>query len=423
MKIVHIADIHGDDKYYDEMVKGCDFIIRKIDELNPCPVLTTIAGDIFDDREIKLDSKTCKYLIEWVDDLSSYSPVAIVRGTPKHEGTASEAFMKEGLVGYRVFTASTPIQLFIFNDKEIYPGDDHLPNREPIAIASMIPTPTKKFMQGTNDEIAIALNGLFAGFGAEAAKFNCPHIIIGHFSVRGAAISDTQVMIGRDIEISKAQLQMARYDLCCLGHIHLAQDMGSNIFYSGDIFQKNYGEAGQDKGFYIHTLDKPRGSLEPVVDRYALESEFIKTPTRKLVNIKQDFTIGDESFDLESITATPGDDIKGAHIKVSLSAFQDESVKFNKDQIIEHLKMAGAADVQVNIAHIPREITRSENILDLNYLADKITENARIKDEKVPEGVTEIAFDMETFSREEMLERVTNGCYKRTDPGSVTNGG
>ena len=50
---------------------------------------------------------------------------------------------------------------------------------------------------------AAAMSGIFAGFGAKSAEFDCPHIAAGHISMGGAYISETQTLIGVDIEITK----------------------------------------------------------------------------------------------------------------------------------------------------------------------------------------------------------------------------
>ena len=62
----------------------------------------------------------------------------------------------------------------------------------------------------------MAMNGVFCGLGIKAKAFDCPHVLVGHFNVRGARISDTQQLIGVDIEIFK-ETQMREALLVALG--------------------------------------------------------------------------------------------------------------------------------------------------------------------------------------------------------------
>jgi exonuclease SbcD len=387
MKLLHFSDIHARDNDIDEIEKCLNAIVQA--GWNHSPDLIVCAGDVFDSQNVKLDSKAAKLIFNVFTQLADIAPVAVVIGTPSHDGTAAEV-LEHVKAQHQVRVSKRPEQFLLvrrnngtsFIDDPMLSEDDGI-----MAIISMVPTPTKQFfnsasdIKGSDNEIAQAMGGMFAGFGARAAGFpGVPHIMVGHFQVGGAFISETQQLAGLDIEISTEQIGYSAATLCLLGHIHKSQQIGDNIFYSGSIYRKDFGEL-DPKGFYIHEIDMAG----------AVTSRFKETPTRKLIKISKDFTSRnhiEEANELIEIASNDYDDIDGAFIRVELKCYQDEAGKLDKAAITAIFD--GAADVDIRIIRIirvPRENVRSAHILKLVTLRDKILEMARLKSELVPDSV------------------------------------
>lgn len=73
-------------------------------------------------------------------------------------------------------------------------------------------------------------------------------ILIGHFPVKETMYSKTICKQG----ILKEELKNLGFDYIMLGHHHLKQGLGIPFsFYVGSPFQKDFGEIGEDHGFYI----------------------------------------------------------------------------------------------------------------------------------------------------------------------------
>jgi exonuclease SbcD len=412
MRIFHTADIHASEANIQEVKKCCDFTLQKA--ITEKPDLVIIAGDVFDSRDIKLDTQACKYIFQFVNKLSEVAPVCVVTGTPKHEGFATENLIFASSFEHNIIVSTGPEQLFLWDGQLYHNPTDCLEGLsfKFDAVISMLPTPTKQFMQGTDDQISQALTPIFAGFGATASEYNCPHIGVYHGTIRGATACNGQSMIGRDIEISREQIALANFDILCCGHIHLHQEIDYYIFFSGSLFGTNYGET-DTKGFYIHEISKgePFGSAKTI----RLKHTFIETPSRKIVNLKHDFT--DDFSDLDALPVPSElDDLRGADIKVSLKVWQDEATAISKEEIEKFYKNAGASEVKVDIKYIPREVVRSERMSQLETLADKFAEQAKLKSEILPEGITEIAADLETLSEDQIYEKVTIGYTYGADP-------
>ena len=253
MKILHCADLHIREKDVEE-IDGClSMIVRTARDERVD--LAVIAGDIFDSRDIKLDSRSALMAIAFVSALADICPVAIVLGTPSHDGKAPEILrFARGIFPIRVAAAPEQVYLYegAFRDGDMQDG-------RPQAALTLIPQPTKQFFPTASDirtgdqEIGQALTGLFAGFGAQAAGHHGPHILVYHGGISGAKLSTGQTLTGQDIEVSVDQLNLAGADLNLTGHIHLPQQLGERTFYSGSVYMNNWGE-NHKHGFYLHEV-------------------------------------------------------------------------------------------------------------------------------------------------------------------------
>lgn len=376
-KILHTADWHIRDKDIDEIEKCLEYVLKLAYRERPSLIIHS--GDVFDSRNVKLDSMSAKLAFRVFSELTDLAPVVVVTGTPSHDGEATEALQFIN-AKHSIWVSKKPEQLYLIDGVLIDECEE-----PPEAVLSMIPQPSKQYfstdsdIKGSDAEIASAMSGIFAGFGAQASQHNAPHIVVGHFQVGGAMISETQQLVGVDIEISKDQIALANADLAALGHIHKSQQLGNNIFYSGSITSLTFGEL-DPKGFYIHQLD----------GKNLVGSRFELTPSRKLAQIKEDLTFEGaiDELDISLYGSIPDPEkIKDSILKVEFKAYQDEAEKLDKEAIAEFYLSAGAKEVDVSIIRVPRENVRSERILKLTTLREKLIEQARLKDETVPEPV------------------------------------
>ncbi|MBC2712893.1 MAG: metallophosphoesterase [Desulfosarcina sp.] len=400
MKILHTADFHIKDSSIDEGIKCLDFLVdwaRK-----ESPDLIIIAGDLTHRNDVKWDSKTARVIILTVAELADIAPVFIVKGTPYHDGDIPE--MLDRIRSKHSIVVSLYPEQCILSPKSsgglnILPVDSSK-NVTVSAIISMVPCPTKAFLESQtsfemrecDNMIENGMGQILAAFGRTAAAIPAPHILIGHWTVGGAFISEKQQMIGRDIEISQGQIQLADANLVCLGHIHKAQKIGQNIFYPGSLYSLTAGEL-DPKGFYIHELG----------DHGLLQSEFIKAPATRRLILDADFTNGDRLADLESILHTfSTGDIHGSIIHARFRIWEDETAKLDVEQIKQNFE--GAVEVVVDVVRVPRANVRSKNYFRLNTLREKIEEQAKIKDEVLPAGIPDKVESLESMEPDKIFE-------------------
>jgi exonuclease SbcD len=405
LKAIHTADFHINNQNIDEAKKCLEFIIEtiKIEK----PDIAIIAGDLFDSRNVKLESPAAMLLFDIITRMANLVPVSIVYGTPSHEGEATYA-LRYIKAKNPVFVSDQPEQYYMMDDNSFV---RELGDKQPKLIISAVPQPTKKHFKSsgsidlTNQEIAAAMTNIFGGFGATAMQYKAPHILIGHFSVSGAFLNNERQMVGLDIEISNDQIALANASLVALGHIHLHQKVGNNGFYSGSIFSTDWGEM-DDKGLYLHIIDDA-GQLQ--------KSDFIQTPSRKRIKLQEDLTGAGE---LTTLTGFPlmeallaGDapvDVKDATVKVEFKVFQDEAAKINPNEIKKSLISSGAKEVDIVLVRIPRENVRSQKILRLVKLRDKLVEQAALKGEEVSERILLKADLLEAEESDKIVQNVWN---------------
>jgi DNA repair exonuclease SbcCD nuclease subunit len=390
MRILHIADIHARDKNIEEIETCLWFVVQQAKDVD----LIVIAGDIFDSRDIRLDSKAAKLIIKTISELADIAPVAVIVGTPSHDGTAPE-ILRYSRGKHFIHVSSMPEQIYLVGGElSLSLG---IGNIKPDAILTMIPQPTKQyFNQGSisesNESISQAMNGLFAGFGAKAAEFTrIPHVLVGHWNVSGARLSTGQILTGQEIDISIDQMGFTNAAAHLLGHIHMSQQIGDRTFYSGSLYPLTWAEV-EDKGFWLHEFDADE----------LCKSTFVKTPTRKLTRFAYDLTDDFNGYSVADRMASEDQSkTSSASVRLDLTVWQDDAAKIDKETITKIYMENGALDVDIRIIRIPRETVRSESVLKADSLRLKLLAMAELRGESVTESIL-IKSDLLEFGEEKV---------------------
>lgn len=400
MLILHSADWHVKDQSIEECRKVLGEVRESADE--KIPDLTILAGDLTHRYDVKLDSETARLIFDSVSHLGTIAPVVIVGGTFFHDGRSPELLSHLNLEDIYVFP-DYPTQVCLTNGGRIVDIDKVTDSVR--AVISIVPAPTKKFidasgrMEVVDGEIASLMGVIFMNLGEKAKSLfpDVPHILAGHWSIGGAYISEKQQMIGRDIEISRDQVCLAKADLVCLGHIHKAQQIGKEpIFYSGSIYSLDAGEL-DDKGFYYHTLTKTD-----------LCSEFVQVSATKRVVIEEDVTAnGDLETSVENIIHRhSAEQIGGNIVKVTIKLFQDQVDQLKgMFDLEQHFLASGAQAASVHYIRVPRENVRCKEFFTLNSLAEKIAQQAALRAEpEIDKAILEKVSVLESLPPEKIIE-------------------
>ena len=402
VKILHMADVHYRDKDYLEIQQCMELIISIANKEQPTAII--VAGDIFDRQDIKVDSDSARIVINQFKTLSAIAPVAIILGTPSHDGRAPLILNQLRSQRYPIWVSDVPQQLYLLDGIFV---TGLTPRQKPDIIISQFPTPTKRTLAAngqaaiSNNELLDDISNTLKSFAETAKQYrNVFHVLSGHFHVSGARINETQVLIGNDVEIPRECLKFANADLYCIGHIHQNQKLWDNVFYSGSVIRNNFGEL-TPKGFYIHEWDITSG----------IDSRFIETPARMLIDKSFDFTdeadIDKSDFNNHIIEAC-NEKIPNGKIKISIDVYQDMAIHIDWKLInLAVMKKTGAEKIIFNIIRKPRMNIETEKILKIASLEGKIKELAKIREEILPEGITEKTRMLESAQPDDVVDWAT----------------
>lgn len=392
MRILHCADWHLRDSDIDEAEKCLNFMAAKAIKEHIDMII--VAGDVFDSRDIRMESKAARLAIKTISALANIAPVAIVLGTPSHDGSAPE-ILQYARGEYDIHVSSMPEQIYL-DGGNLVATTDGIPE----AIITLIPQPTKQFFQTASgikqadQEIGAAMTSLSAGFGAQASNYDYdapPHVLAYHGGISGAKISNGQTLTGMDIEVSVEQLDLTGADVHCCGHIHLGQKLRDRTFYSGSIYAKDWGE-NHPHGFFIHDIDG-----------HNVTTRFIETPTRKMARASFDFTDDAKPVDWQ----IPGGDMSETIVRLDYTVWQDEAGAIDKEAVRKCYMDAGALDVDIRIIRKPRENVRSEAVLKVDRLRDKLAAMAELKNEPISENLLRKADSLESMTADELISMMT----------------
>ena len=88
-----------------------------------------------------------------------------------------------------------------------------------------------------------------------------PSVLAGHLAHSGAVTgSEKSMLVGRDYVVQQSAVVNPAFDYVALGHMHNRQktDYPVPAIYPGSLQAIDFGDEGQEKGFYIVDLDETR---------------------------------------------------------------------------------------------------------------------------------------------------------------------
>jgi len=146
---------------------------------------------------------------------------------------------------------------------------------------------------------------------------------------------------------------------------------------------------------------------------YTLKSIFIKTPARKMIQIKEDFT--DKRFDPdfynERMGKILGQKLDGAKVRMTITVWQDEADTVVVSGFEEGFTFVGCEDFEMVVIRKPRETVRSEKVMDAVSLPDKLDAMGILRGEVIGSGVMQKAVDLQMDAKmwEKDYERIEGG--------------
>jgi exonuclease SbcD len=286
MKILSTADWHLGayvGPQCDDAYKRMENTMRCLDKLidtarQEQPDIILIAGDIFHQAKVWADRALTEVRVaaKYINLLSQFAPIAILYGTPNHDGEGQFKALREMTGKHVHFFTEPQILKFITKSGEIQvaglPGFDkgHFRAQFPGLSAE---EENKVF----TEELRLILQGLSA-----QVDPNIPSVLMAHHTVVGCELDNGQhVFQANEVVLPAAALDASAFDLVCLGHIHKAQKVeacSKPVYYAGSLDAFTFNDEGHDKGFWTYDID----------DNRFIASGFKTTPAREFQTFRFD---------------------------------------------------------------------------------------------------------------------------------------
>jgi exonuclease SbcD len=360
IRVLHFADVHiGMENYGrtdpDTGVSSrvVDFL-RRMDEMIDFARAREVDLAIFAGDTFKSRNPTPTFQREFAfraQDLAALCPVVLLVGNHDHpaiERRASSIEIYETLqvpnitLGreYRlheietkrgpviVATAPYPIRHLLLNETD-------LPYRHTIGEIDAL--------------LGDALTERLRALADEAARYDMPRILTGHFSVAGATFgSERSVMLGRDVTLLGSAVDNPVWDYVALGHIHKHQclTMGRAdappVVYSGSLERIDFGEEADPKGFVWAEVERGRAQWE-----------FVEVDARPFVTLRVDVRRkGDPTQVVADEIARH--DLREAVVRVIVTADPETDLLFQEREVFNALRDAGANHVAAIVRNVER---------------------------------------------------------------------
>ncbi len=374
MKTLHFGDVHLHNGHlYEEIVKCCLYILARAREERPDLII--IPGDIFDlyrdNCGLRIGTPATLFAADFLRCLAEIAPVVIITGTLSHDPQHAIEIFTRLHTECPVRTVTSLEQIGIVEGKFVSINSNNIQEYVEsgllMAVISCLPSVTKASVIAQlnlsgidegNRATEELVRDVFQAWGVTngiARQSGVPAIFAGHCTVKGSVTSTGQKMIGKELEFGVADLKLTNCDIYCLNHIHKAQKINSNIFYSGSITRLDHGET-EHKGVFFHEFSREG----------AIESRFVETPARVMKTVSAtDGGLPDDSL-LEGIQ-------KGDIVRIRFTVREDELPKVDEQALKKAAIARGAIDVTFDKDIVPIQRVRSEGISKLRTLHEKLT--------------------------------------------------
>lgn len=192
---------------------------------------------------------------------------------------------------------------------------------------------------------------------------NQPAIFAGHLAHSEAIVGSEKIMmVGRDFVLLRSNVANPSFDYVALGHMHKRQtiDRPVPVVYPGSLQTIDFGDEGDEKGFYVVQLDETasRGNR--------LKSyEFHPVETRHFLTIAVDADTDNPTATV--LQAIAKNDIKDAIVRLQIKVSAAKEGLILENEIQKALKEA------YFIAAINKEVEREHRSRLGSYSAEGIT--------------------------------------------------
>ena len=325
MRISHCGDIHvEEDRYFGDTAQCLEWFVE--DSIHANTNLFVVGGDL---TTYKQTIRERNLWVELLIQMGNHAPVILVAGNHGKELDGDLHVLARAKADHAIYLCTEPEFIEI--------GE---------AAVAVFPYPRKAALAGDDQNLCEA-------FARQLDEFNqhfeqrpgSYKLFFGHFGVAGAKVSSGQPLVGRCADYPLDPLRSLKTQYVGLSHVHLRQQLGPRIWYSGSLARCDYSEV-EDKGYNLVTLNTPE--LRP--DLSDLGVGFRVSPTRRMVELHAVYDNGELrlSDNLDLVT------LKDSRVKVVVTVPNGPDRLLSREQqenLREKLLAASPAELKVKIEH------------------------------------------------------------------------
>lgn len=193
-----------------------------------------------------------------------------------------------------------------------------------------------------------------------------PAILAAHIWITGVSIgSEDSMTIGQEHILLPGTIANPAFDYIALGHIHRHQVMNENppMTYSGSLDRLDFGDEGDQKGFYLVEIDTDAktGKRKVSYDFHPLEG-------RNFITIKVEIKEGDIDPTQTVIAQIAKYDIDGAIVKLQIKLPQESEKLIMDGAVKEVLKPASYFTIAREVKREIRSRLGSRSVEELSEI-------------------------------------------------------
>jgi exonuclease SbcD len=329
MKIIHFADLHLGVENYGRLDPNTGLSSRLGDFLNALDKLVDYAlenrvdlvlfcGDAYRSREPTQTQQ--REFAKRINRLATNGiPVFLLIGNhdlPNAVGRATSTEIFDTLAVKNVYVSNRP-QIHTIPTKSGKVQIVSLPWPRRSALLTREETKNLTFEQ-INQRLQQVLTDVIAARAEELAP-ELPAILAAHVWVAGSKVgSESSMTIGQEHALMLSNVAHPAFDYVALGHIHKHQVLNQNppVVYAGSLERLDFGEADDDKGFYLVEIGDREGA-----GKRAVSFEFQPVVGRRFLILSVDIEPADidPAATVLRAIAEKEDEIKDAVVRLSIS--------------------------------------------------------------------------------------------------------
>jgi len=335
--------------------------------------LFVCAGDLFD-KNTTINSEEYNQAVRLIGAMSDVAPVVMIYGNHDPAGSLDVfKYLKGRKYSISVYDKVEEVETF----EQSY-SQYHMLVLPFIGIKSFSfdANNVAETFKRANKHYKEAVRGFIDKPFAKRPKF-----IVGHFSVYGAELANSERITSNDLILSVDDFD-GNVDAVMLGHIHKRDQKifdGKNIRYPGSHYRLNFGEKAQP-GFVIWDIDDGR-----------VHSYTVDTPARDMAEFCMSV---DETEQYIKTGKLPFNMPENADVKVNVEIKEGAAHLFDRESL-KGLHVGGG-DLKVGFKTIAKESVRSKDIGSKKSVPEKVKEWAKLVGIKKSGGLVdkiEIAID------------------------------